>query len=110
MSLDAPYALISRSIFDTTRDGVIITDADNRIIDVNPAFTHSTGYGREEVLGNTPSLLSSGRHDAAFFQGMWRALDEEGHWQGEIWDRRKNGEIYLELLTINVIKDERGCV
>ncbi len=110
MSLDAPYALISRSIFDTTRDGVIITDADNRIVDVNPAFTHSTGYGREEVLGNTPSLLSSGRHDATFFQGMWRALDEEGHWQGEIWDRRKNGEIYLELLTINVIKDERGCV
>lgn len=108
--MDVPYALISRSIFDTTRDGVIITDANNRIVDVNPAFTQSTGYSREEVLGKTPSLLKSGRHDAAFFQAMWQAIEQHGHWQGEIWDRRKNGEIYLELLTINVIRNEQGEV
>jgi diguanylate cyclase (GGDEF)-like protein/PAS domain S-box-containing protein len=107
---DAPFALISRSIFDTTRDGVIITDADNCIVDVNPAFSNSTGYSRDEVIGKTPAILKSGRHDAAFFEAMWQAIDSQGHWQGEIWDRRKNGEVYLEFLTINVIKDQDGRI
>jgi diguanylate cyclase (GGDEF)-like protein/PAS domain S-box-containing protein len=103
-------ALISRSIFDTTRDGVMITDAENRIVEVNPAFTRTTGYERAEVIGQTPSMLKSGRHEAAFYQTMWRDLAEHGQWQGEIWDRRKNGEVYLEQLRITVIRDEQGAV
>jgi len=101
-------SLISRSIFDTTRDGVMITDAENRIVDVNPAFSQTTGYSRAEVLGATPSLLKSGRHDEGFYQDMWHALAAHGYWQGEIWDRRKSGEIYLELLSITRIRDEAG--
>jgi diguanylate cyclase (GGDEF)-like protein/PAS domain S-box-containing protein len=102
-------ALVSRSIFDNTRDGVIVTDAENRIVDVNPAFSRTTGYDREEVIGQSPSMFKSGRHDAHFYQEMWRALNEHGHWQGEVWDRRKNGEIYLEQLSISVIRDAQGA-
>lgn len=103
-------ALISQSIFDTTRDGVIVTDADNRIIDVNPAFTITTGYTRDEVLGHTPAMFKSGRHDDGFYREMWRSLKETGYWQGEIWDRRKNGEDYLELLSITAIRDANGGI
>lgn len=96
--------------FDSTRDGIVITDADNRIINVNPAFCDITGYTREEVIGRSPSILRSDRHDDAFYRAMWSSINETGRWQGEIWDRRKNGEIYLEILNISAIRDAQGAV
>src|SRR5690606_9292976 len=68
------------------------------------------GYAPEEVLGRTPTMLGSGRHDAAFYAEMWQALDRDGHWRGEVWNRRKNGEVYPELLAITVVKDAAGTV
>jgi PAS domain S-box-containing protein len=85
------------SVFANCQEGILITDADHRIIDVNPAFSRITGYQRDEALGRNPSILSSGRHDKAFYDEMWRALHEEGIWRGELWNRRKNGELYAEL-------------
>jgi PAS domain S-box-containing protein len=101
-------SLIVRHIFDTTRDGVLITDADNRIVDVNEAFSRASGYHRDELLGKSPVVFKSGHHDADFYQEMWRALAESGRWQGEIWDRRKNDEVFLQLLTITAITDAEG--
>src|SRR5699024_6264830 len=72
------------------------------------AFTHNTGYLAEEVLGKKPSLLSSGRHDGMFYKAMWEAINNKGFWRGEIWNRRKDGQLYLELLTITSIHDEQN--
>lgn len=88
----------------------MVTDANLRIIMVNQAFGRTTGYAEEEVIGNSPQLLKSGRHDTGFYQEMWRALNECGSWEGEIWNRRKNGEIYPEWLHINAIGDDQGAV
>ncbi len=101
---------IIASVFDTSQEAIIITDADNLITDVNPAFTLITGYLREEVIGRNPKLLSSGRHDHAFYAEMWRSLKQEKVWRGEIWNRRKTGAIYVELLSISAICDDQGRV
>ncbi|OIR19454.1 cyclic di-GMP phosphodiesterase Gmr [mine drainage metagenome] len=101
---------IIASVFGNSQEAITITDADNAIIDVNPAFTRITGYSREEVLGRNPRILSSGRHDASFYAAMWKTLKENKAWRGEIWNRRKNGEIYAELLSISVISDDAGKV
>lgn len=101
---------VTASVFDTTQDAILITDADNNIIDVNPAFTRITGYGREEVLGLNPRILSSGRHDKAFYAGMWQTLNEQHAWRGEIWNRRKDGEFFAELLSISAIVGDEGRV
>lgn len=101
---------LAAKVIDNTPDGVMITDADLRIRSINPAFTTTTGYSEAEVLGQTPRLLASGRHDAAFYQEMWRDITQQGRWQGEIWNRRKNGEIYLEWLNIVAIRDAQGRV
>jgi diguanylate cyclase (GGDEF)-like protein/PAS domain S-box-containing protein len=101
---------ITSSVFDTSQEAIVITDASNAIIEVNPAFTRITGYSREEAVGKNPSLLSSGRQDRAFYKAMWKTLKEHGSWRGEIWNRRKNGEIYPELLSITVIYDADGNV
>lgn len=101
---------ITASVFDTTQEAIVITDADNHIIDVNPAFSRITGYGREEVMGRDPKILSSGRQDKEFYVEMWRALGETGSWRGELWNRRKEGELYAELLSISTICDESGRV
>lgn len=85
-----------------------ITDANKRIIRVNDAFCKITGYKREEVLNSNPRLLSSNKHDATFFQQMWHSINTQGHWSGEIWNKRKNGELYLEWITINAITNEYG--
>ena len=98
------------ALFDNTSEGILITDARNRILAVNPAFTAITGYPAAEVLGRNPSLLSSGRHEAAFFRDLWRQLEATGAWSGEIWNRRKNGEIYPEWLQINRVCDAEGRV
>lgn len=99
---------IDAAILATTRDAVIITDLVPKILAVNPAFTEITGYAEAEVIGKSPSILSSGRHDRAFYQAMWLSLRETGYWQGEIWNRRKDGEMYPELLTLSAVCNEQG--
>jgi len=96
------------SVFETTGEAVVITDAAQCIVAVNPAFTEITGYGKREVIGQTPRVLNSGRHDKAFYEGMWAFLIETGRWQGEIWNRRKDGQIYPEWLSISAVYDA-GC-
>ncbi|MGA7594796.1 MAG: PAS domain S-box protein [Gallionella sp.] len=98
------------SIAFESQEGIEITDANNRILRVNQAFTRITGYAAEEVIGKKPNLLSSGRHDAEFYAAMWDSLDQTGSWEGELWNRRKNGEIYPEQITITAVKDAGGQV
>ncbi len=101
---------LSASVFMTSSLAISITGKNREIIAVNPAFCHISGYSREEVLGHNPRLLSSGKHDAAFYRKMWHSINETGAWSGEIWNRRKNGELYLEWLTINVVKNDNNEV
>ena len=95
-------------VFENTTDGVIITDRDQQIVAVNRGFEQITGYPEKEVLGKKPSLLKSNRHDREFFKGMWRTLNESHYWDGEIWNRRKNGDVYPEQLTISAVFDAVG--
>lgn len=95
-------------VFNQAHEGIVITDAKGLIVDVNPAFSEITGYSREEVLGQNTSILRSGKHSRVFYQEMWHSLQEKGLWQGEIWNRKKNGELYAELLTISALIDERA--
>lgn len=97
-------------VYQASSQAMMVTDADNHIITVNPAFTDVTGYEQKESLGQNPKILSSGRHDKAFYQTMWASLNTTGKWQGEIWNRRKNGEIFPEWLTINTIYQADGSV
>lgn len=98
-------ALAAR-VFESSIEGITITDADGVIESVNKAFTHITGYSQEEAIGKRPSILKSDRHDQEFYQAMWSMLRETGRWEGEIWNRRKNGEVYPEHLTITAIIDD----
>jgi len=91
-----------------SQDGIVVTNADNVILRVNRAFTGITGYTAEEVIGQTPRLLKSGHHDAAFYAAMWEGIRDTGTWHGEIWNRRKNGEIHPERLTITAVKGNTG--
>jgi diguanylate cyclase (GGDEF)-like protein/PAS domain S-box-containing protein len=95
-------------VFETSGEAIIITNSRNEIIAVNEAFTRITGYALDDVLGKNPRLLSSGRHDAAFYEQLWNALRSEGTWRGELWNRRKNGEVFCEWTTINVVRDPDG--
>lgn len=97
-------------VFHGTSEAIVVTGPDKRILEVNDAYLETTGYGREEVLGKTPALVSSGHHPPEFYQAMWAAIGRDGHWSGEVWDRRKGGEVYPQWLTINAISDERGVV
>ncbi|CAK0781347.1 hypothetical protein CCP4SC76_7840006 [Gammaproteobacteria bacterium] len=101
---------LAASVFASSQEGIVITDADNRIIDVNPSFTRITGYAPEEVLGRNPSLLRSGRQDAAFYIRMWQSIQSNRAWQGEVWNRRKSGEIYPEMLSISAVIDDTGLL
>lgn len=98
----------SAAVFDNTLEGVVITNTDNRIIHVNRAFERITGYTEAEVLGKTPSLFKSGRHDRAFYNLVWGDLQSKGAWSGEIWNRRKNGEIFPQWQRIHAIRNEFG--
>ena len=99
---------LAASVFHNSAEGVMVTDGSGRILSVNPAFTEITGYSAEDVLGRNPSLLRSDRHGPDFYRAMWDSLGWRGRWQGEIWNRRKDGEAYLEWLTINRIDDGAG--
>ena len=98
------------TVFENAQEGITLTAPDQTILDVNPAFTRITGYTREEVIGKTPRLLQSGRHDAAFYRAMWQSIEATGQWQGEIWNRNKAGAIYPEHLSITAVKSETGTV
>lgn len=104
-SYDGP---LLATLMASTNDGVIVTDADNRILTVNPAFTHVTGYTAAEAVGRKPSMLSSGRHGSAFYRDIWRSLLTRHQWAGEIWNRNKAGDIYLERLRIFRIADPQS--
>ena len=99
---------IAASVYQAIEEAVLIVDADNRIVAVNPAFTRLTGYAAGEVLGRDPKLLKSCRHDAAFFYAMWQALLATGHWEGEITNRCQNGNEFPAWLSINTLCDEHG--
>ncbi|MTW19689.1 EAL domain-containing protein [Allochromatium palmeri] len=96
------------TVFESTREGVIITDLNGQILNVNRAFTEISGYSEPEVLGRNPRLLRSNRQDQSFYQSMWASLKTTGQWQGEIWNRRKSGELYPQILTINTVADSQG--
>ncbi len=95
---------LASSVFNNTSEAILITDEENRIHSVNPAFCKITGFMEEEVIGQSPALLSSGRHEPSFYHDMWQELKDKGSWQGEIWNRRKSGEVYPEWLSINTVK------
>lgn len=107
--METQLHLVSK-VIENTMEGVMIADIHGSIQLVNPAFTVITGYGPDEVLGKNPRILNSGRHDAEFFVNMWASIHETGQWQGEIWNRRKDGEIYPEWLHISAIRDENGKI
>lgn len=98
---------LAAKVIDTTVQGVMITDAAGTIVSVNPAFTELTGYGSAEAVGNTPRLLKSGRHAPEFYAKMWQAVAQDGSWQGELWNRRKSGEVFPEWLSLSAVRDSR---
>jgi len=97
-------------VFDYAREGIIVTDSANMIVDVNPAFERISGYARSEVLGADPRMFRSGRQDASFYRDMWEDISRHGMWEGEIWNRRKNGDVYPQHLNLSVIRDSAGNV
>jgi len=99
---------LAANVFTHAREGIIITDLDANILDVNAAFTDITGFSREEVLGKNPRILRSGKQDKSFYVTMWNDLLTKGHWYGEIWNRHKDGRVAVETLTITAVRDERG--
>lgn len=99
---------LAERVIESSFEGIMVTDKNVRIEFVNPAFTQLTGYAPEEVIGRSPEILSSGRHDHDFYKRMWHSLETHGYWRGEVWNRRKTGEVYLELLTITAITDDNG--
>lgn len=99
---------LAKNIIDHTVEGIMITDVKGKIEQVNPAFTTVTGYSPEEIIGENPRILRSGKHGEDFYKEMWNAIKENGFWQGEIWNKKKNGKIYPEWLTISPVKNEAG--
>jgi len=101
---------LSSRVFSDTHEGITITNAQKEIVDVNPAFSKITGFSRKEVLGKNPRILSSGKQTPEFYADMWKSINDFGHWQGEVWNRRKGGELYAELLTVSTLLDDNGKV
>lgn len=106
----ADYLRLAHKVIDASLDGIMITDKDGIIESVNPSFCHITGYSLQDVVGKSPNILSSGRHDQTFYQKMWQVLVQQGRWQGEIWNKRKNGEVYPQWLTITAIRNDEQQV
>jgi diguanylate cyclase (GGDEF)-like protein/PAS domain S-box-containing protein len=101
---------LMQTITDTTGEGIVITDSKGIIVEVNPAYEQLMGYTRDEVIGKRSNATKSGRHDASFYQAMWQCLHETGQWSGEIWDRRKNGDIFPKQLSIRTVRNASGHV
>ena len=99
---------LAASVFSHSHEAIMITDPDGNIREVNEAFTRITGFTREEAIGQTPRILKSGRQSEAYYAAMWNALQKDGHWHGEVWNRRKNGQVYAELQTISAVNDANG--
>ncbi|GLC89024.1 nitrate/nitrite transporter [Lysinibacillus piscis] len=99
---------LAQQVFNSTGQGIIVTDITSKIQAVNPAFTALTGFRDEEVIGQTPRILKTARQEKEFYDAMWKSIKETGAWQGEIWNRKKNGEEFLEWLNISAVKDETG--
>ncbi len=101
---------LAAGVFIHALEGIMITKPDATIIDVNGSFTRITGYTRDEVVGKNPRILNSGRHGAEYFAAMWRCLIEQGYWYGEVWNRRKDGELFAEMQAISAVRDAQGKV
>lgn len=101
---------LTASVFTHTHEGIVITDTQGCIIEINPAFSRISGYTRDEIIGKNPRILQSGQQNNTFYVAMWRNLTQEGYWSGELWNRRKNGELYAEMLTINAIYNPHGQI
>lgn len=101
---------LASTVVDNTIEGVVVTDADSRILSVNAAFTRLMGYTEAELLGKTPRIFKSGRHDRAFYEAMWERMRTTGHWRGEIWNRRKNGEVFPERMSLSAVHDAQGQI
>ncbi len=101
---------LAASVFDNAHEGIMITDPAGHIVEVNSTFTELTGYTRDEALGKTPDLLKSGHHEPAFYHEMWAKIAADGFWRGEVWNRKKTGEIFVEQLTISTVRNRRGAI
>ena len=99
---------LAASVFTHAGESIAITDATGMILDVNDTFSHTTGYSREEAIGKNPRILQSGRQSPEFYAEMWQALLKEGYWSGELWNRRKNGEVYVVMTTMSAVRDVNG--
>jgi diguanylate cyclase (GGDEF)-like protein/PAS domain S-box-containing protein len=103
-------AQLAATVFQQSREGIIITDASHDMVMVNPAFSAITGYSEAEALGRNPRMLSSGVHDADFYRAMWEAIESQGCWHGEVWNRRRDGALYAESLSITRVQGAEGKV
>ncbi|RIX44098.1 MAG: PAS domain S-box protein [Rhodocyclales bacterium GT-UBC] len=101
---------LAASVFDNAHEGIMITDPRGHIIEVNATFSELTGFSREEVIGRTTEMLHSGHHDAAFYREMWDTISTKGFWRGEVWNRKKSGEIFVEQLTISTVRNRTGAI
>lgn len=106
---DQQLELINK-LFDNNQEGILVTDKTNTIIMVNKAFSEITGYMPDDVIGKEPKILASGRHDERFYEKMWQEINSQGSWQGEIWDKRKNGEIFPQWMSISTLSNDAGQV
>jgi diguanylate cyclase (GGDEF)-like protein/PAS domain S-box-containing protein len=104
------FAEIARKVMEHTSEGIIVTDLKGNILLANPAFEVVTGYSVDEVIGKNPNILQSGLHDAEFYEKMWNDITNNGFWKGEIWNKRKDGELFVEWLTISSVKDKEGNI
>lgn len=101
---------LASSVYQSSNDAVVVTDEANLILDTNPAFTRITGYTLDEVRGKNPNMFQSGKHDSQFYQQMWQSILDDGHWQGEVWDLKKDGELHAKWLSISIIRHADGRI
>jgi len=101
---------LAETVFEHNLTGLIITDADNKILNINPSFTQVTGYSEAEVVNKTPNILKSGKHEPSFYQAIWQSIEKSNCWEGEIWNRRKNGEIYPQWSSISAVRNNDGSI